>query len=103
MVASRYRGAISLFRVVALGTVALSRTDPSGGMTAAVRSRVDPAGAPAPIQIALDDPRRTHEVRIVTDRAGDPIDVRRFEGRDLPERVIVELAERDDGRLGIGQ
>ncbi len=43
------------------------------------------------------------QVRVVVDGAGHPVDVRRLEGRDLAERVVVELAERHDERLGLSQ
>ena len=55
-----------------------------------------PAHDPAAIEVGLDDPRRADQVRVVVDGPGHPVDVGRLEGRDLAERVVVELAERDD-------
>ena len=48
---------------------------------------------PTLIEIGLDDAGRIDEVRVVIDRARDPIDVRGLERRDLAEAVVVELAE----------
>ena len=62
------------------------------------------AGAPEDppaIEVGLDHPRRADQVRIAGDRPRHPVDVGRLEGRDLAERVVVELAERDDRRLGL--
>ena len=36
----------------------------------------------------------------MTDRARKPVDIGRLEGGDLTERVVVELPEWDDGRVG---
>ena len=51
---------------------------------------------PPRIEVPLDDAGRGDEVRVACHGAGHPVDVRRLEGRDLAERVAVELAELDD-------
>src|SRR4029077_7285597 len=75
----------------------------SGGASATIDSRMRATDDPATIELRLDDPRGVDELGIVVHGPGDPVDVRRLEGGDLAERVIVELAERDDGRPGIVQ
>ena len=40
------------------------------------------------------------EIRVVANGPGDPVDVRRLERRDLAEGMVMELPERDHGRLG---
>src|SRR5215208_6539570 len=60
-----------------------------GGL--AVTGRMRTTNDSPPVELGLDDPRCADEVRIVVDGPGDPVDVRRLEGGDLAERVIVEL------------
>ena len=72
-----------------------SRRPASGG-----RAATDPAARSRSAwmtRAALD------QVRVVVDGPGHPVDVRRLEGRDLAERVVVELAERDDRGLGVAR
>ena len=45
------------------------------------------------VEVRLDDAGRGKELRIAGDGPGQPVDVRRLEGRHLPERVTVELAK----------
>ena len=83
------------------GWTAPSRPPRSGRAAAMLPARMSAPADAAPIEVGLDHPRRRDEVRVVADRAGHPVDVRRLEGRDLAERVVVELAERDDRGLGL--
>lgn len=55
-----------------------------------------PPGDAALVEVLLDDARGGHELGVARDGAGDPVDVRRLERRDVTERVPVELAELDD-------
>ena len=50
---------------------------------------------PSTIEVGLQCSRRGHEFRVVRDGPRKPVDVARLEGRDLTERVAVELAEVD--------
>ena len=68
----------------------------SGQAAPALEARVGASSDVPAVQIGLDDACRRDEVGIVVDRAGHPVDVRRLEGRDLAQGVVVELAERDD-------
>jgi len=61
------------------------------------------ANDPAAIEVGLQGPRRGHELRIVQDRAGQPVDVRGLKRGNLAERVTVELAEFDREAHGVGQ
>jgi hypothetical protein len=60
------------------------------------RRRVGTPTDPPRIEIGLDDARRRDQFRVAGHGAGHPVDVRRLERRDLPERMAVELAEVDD-------
>lgn len=51
------------------------------------------SGDESVVEVRLDDACRGNELRITGDRPGQPVDVRWLEGRHLPERVTVELAE----------
>src|SRR5712671_2787462 len=53
---------------------------------------VPPRDAPV-VEVGLDDAGRGDEFRIARNGPGQPVDVRRLERRDLPERVTVEFAE----------
>jgi hypothetical protein len=53
------------------------------------------ADDPAPVEIGLDHAGGRDEVAIPRDRPGEPVDVRRLEGRDLAERMAAELPELD--------
>jgi hypothetical protein len=50
------------------------------------------------IEVRLNDTRSRDELGVASDRPCDPVDVRRLERGDVPERVPVELAELDDVR-----
>lgn len=54
----------------------------------------------ARVQIVLDHPCGSHQIRIAGDRPGHPVDVRRLERRDVTKGVAVELPELD--RMGAG-
>ena len=97
LIALRYRGAIARLR----GSRGPRPTVASGRATAPLSARANAPGDAAPIEVRLDHPRRRDQVRVVADRAGHPVDVGGLEGRDLAERVAVELAELDDRRLGL--
>ena len=63
--------------------------------------RMRPAHDPALIEVVLHDARGHRQVGVTLDCPREPVDVRRFERRDLVEPVAVELAERDDVGLGL--
>jgi hypothetical protein len=48
------------------------------------------------VEIRLDHPCRSDQLRVAGHGARHPVDVRRLECRDVAERVPVELAELDD-------
>ena len=81
--ALRYRGAFS-------------RPPPgSGGAARAFRGRARPTEDATAVKVAADHPCGCREIRVARDGASQPVDVRRLEGRDLAERVAVELPEFD--------
>ncbi len=57
-----------------------------------------PPRDPSSIELRLDHPGGRHQVGVVAHGRGHPVDVRRLEGGDLAQRVVVELAKRD-GRV----
>jgi hypothetical protein len=66
----------------------------SGRSSATLGRWVSPTEDPTQVEIRLDDPGRADQIRIVTDRPGQPVDVRRFESGDLAQGVVVEFSER---------
>jgi hypothetical protein len=52
-----------------------------------------PSGNSPVVEVRLDDAGRGDELRIAGNGPGQPVDVRRLEGRHLSERVTVELAK----------
>ena len=91
-IALRYRRAISHFRSGVVSPHRPARTFGGG---------VRPAHDPALIEVVLHDARGHRQVGVTLDCPREPVDVRRFERRDLVEPVAVELAERDDIGLGL--
>ena len=64
---------------------------PPSAADAGVRVRRRDAAA---VEVVADHPRGRHEVPVAGDRRREPVDVGRLEGRDLAQRVPVELPER---------